>query len=343
MIDPVTFQGPNGANRPVGTGPLTFAEWIQGDHFTLKKNRSYWQSGKPYVDGITIKIYNDAQAMVTQLQGGAVDAVIAPPITSVADLQNDPKYKVVLNKQTGASTLIAAQCKDPNAPAGNKLFRQAVNWATDRQRIVDTAYLGFGEVRDLPFPSNSPAYDETHNRHYTFNLDTAKSLLAQSGITDPTVDFMWSTAAPDVANIAQILQSDLAKIGITLNLRPTEPVAALSALFNSTFTGLFGGTILLGQLHPSVMNGSPYYSAGYNWVGFHSDDLARVDDAILHAADPAKAKAASNAWSDYVLDQSFAMPISAQYPHFLTTAKVNGMSFDVAGDWITTNDAWLSA
>ena len=192
-------------------------------------------------------------------------------------------------------------------PTGNKLFRQAVNWGIDRQRIVDTAYLGFGEVRDLPFPSNAPAYDETRNHHYTFGLDKAKSLLAQSGVTSPTVDFMWTTAAPDIANVAQILQSDLARIGITLNLKPTEPVAALNALFNSTFTGLFGATILLGQLHPSVMNGSPYYSAGCNWCSFHSDDLARVDDAILRAADPIKARDAFNAWSD-VLDQHSPCP-----------------------------------
>src|SRR5438105_1957430 len=58
IIDPVTFES-SGPTKPTGTGPFTFGEYIQGDHFTLKKNPNYWQSGKPYLDGLEIKIFND--------------------------------------------------------------------------------------------------------------------------------------------------------------------------------------------------------------------------------------------------------------------------------------------
>ena len=67
IIDPTTFEA-SGATRPTGTGPFIFSEYVQGDHFTLKKNPNYWQSGKPYLDGIEIKLFSDPQSMVTQLE-----------------------------------------------------------------------------------------------------------------------------------------------------------------------------------------------------------------------------------------------------------------------------------
>lgn len=344
LIDPVTFDAPGGGvMKPVGTGPFTFVEWVQGDHFTLKKNPRYWQSGKPYLDTIEIKIFTDPQAMVAQLQAGVLDMINNPPYTAIVDLQKDPKFKIVLNKQTGSSSILMAQSKDPSAPTGSKMLRQAVNWAIDRQRIVDTVYLGLGEPRNLPFPSGHPAYDAERNRHYTYNLDQAKAALAQSGLTDPSVEFAYSAVVPELASIAQIVQADLAKIGVRVTLRPMEAVAASRAQQQSTFPGLFGGGILLGQLHPGVMTGNPYYSAGFNWAGFRSEELATLSQAMLLETDPSRAKEAYAAWEDYVLDQSFSMPISAAYGRVATLAKVSDVRFNGSGDWITTNDAWLSA
>src|ERR671932_430289 len=91
IIDPVTFESA-GPSKPTGTGPFTFAEYVQGDHFTLKKNPNYWQTGKPYLDGIEIKIFSDPQSMITALEAGALDLVLAPPIRDVARLSRDPRF-----------------------------------------------------------------------------------------------------------------------------------------------------------------------------------------------------------------------------------------------------------
>jgi peptide/nickel transport system substrate-binding protein len=104
IIDPVTFEA-SGPTKPIGTGPFTFAEYAQGDHFTLKKNPNYWQTGKPYLDGIEIKILNDPQSMVAQLEGGALDLVLAPPIRDVARLAKDPRYGVTFHEYSGGANL----------------------------------------------------------------------------------------------------------------------------------------------------------------------------------------------------------------------------------------------
>ena len=55
MVDQETLEGPDAKTKAVGTGPFTFVEWAQGDHLTLAQNPNYWQSGKPYLDGISVE------------------------------------------------------------------------------------------------------------------------------------------------------------------------------------------------------------------------------------------------------------------------------------------------
>ena len=79
IIDPDTAQGPDATTKNAGTGPFALAEWVQGDRLRFVKNKNYWQSGKPYLDEILVTILRDPQSMVTQLEAGALDVVIAPP------------------------------------------------------------------------------------------------------------------------------------------------------------------------------------------------------------------------------------------------------------------------
>src|SRR5579884_607569 len=73
ILDKDTMEGPNARSTAVGTGPFTFVEWVQGDHLTYGKNTNYWQTGRPYLDGIRVSILADQQSMVTQLEAGALD------------------------------------------------------------------------------------------------------------------------------------------------------------------------------------------------------------------------------------------------------------------------------
>ena len=166
IIDPLTMEGPEAKLKAVGTGPFVFSEWAQGDHILLTKNRNYWQTGRPYLDGlqanvrdiqaeVRVSIVKDAQAMVAQLEGGAVDLIKAPPLRDAARLKADTQYKVVTHPasaqhfQQGVNTLVP--------PLDNKKVRQALNYALDRKRFSDTALLGTGQPIALPWLPSSPA------------------------------------------------------------------------------------------------------------------------------------------------------------------------------------------
>ena len=315
IIDPVTFESA-GPTKPTGTGPFTFAEYVQGDHFTLKKNPNYWQTGKPYLDGIEIKIFSDPQSMMTQFEAGAIDLVLAPPIRDVARLSKDPRYVITFHEYSGGANLVFVQAKDGAGPTTNKLFRQALNAAIDRKRWTDAVLLGYGKPKTLPLAPPNPGYDSARDQAVSFDLDKAKSLLQQSGVGTPPLEVIWNATAVDNATVMQIYQQDLAKIGLTLTLKPTEPVAFVDQTYNSKFPNLAAGATLYGNLRPGFFAGNVYYSPFNNWSSFRSDRLRQLTDGLLHETDATKQKQIYADWMDYIQDESWAMPWSNTAPRF---------------------------
>ena len=339
MIDPVTMQQPDGVQHPVGTGPFTFVEYVQGDHVTLKKNPSYWQTGKPYLDGLRFQIFTDPQALVTQLEAGALDVAYDPPFRDTARLRQDPQYQVLINDNTGQRVVILQQIKT-DGPTSNKQFRQALQYAVNRQRVIDMVFLGMGSPGDLPFAPSSPAYDVDREHRYSFDLDRARALIASSGLANPELDINYASTNTEFALIAQILKSDLATIGVTLNLKPLDSVTATTTEFQAAYPGLFLGRSLYGQLHPSFMEGNPNFSDLVSWANFKSDELTQLTNAIVHETDPAKQPQAYAAWSDYLLDESWAVTLGASSPHTIATRNVHGLHYNL-DEMLQANDAWL--
>jgi peptide/nickel transport system substrate-binding protein len=341
IIDPETFQS-KGANAPVGTGPFKFVEWVQGDHFALEKNPNYWQSGKPYLDGVEIKIFNDPQSMVTQLEAGAIDVALYPPTRDAARLRGDPRFAVLANDNTGAVNLVFTQNKDGAGPTTNKLFRQALNHAIDRRRWADTVLFGFGGPKSLPLTATNPGYDPAKDALFTFDLDRAKSLLQQSGVSDPTLEVIYNATVSDNATVMQIYQADLAKIGVKLTLKPTEPNAFVDQTYNSKFANLAAGSSVYGNVRPGFFAGNVYYSPYNNWCSFHSERLTQLTDGLLHETDVAKQKQIYADWVDYIQDESWAMPWALQPRLTVHSAKVRGLRWNLM-DYLMTNDAWIGA
>src|SRR5262249_29248744 len=146
----------------------------------------YWQSGLPYLDQVQIQVLSDGQAMVAQLEAGALDVADTPPLADFARLGKDPNYRTF----TVPSGTNVIGLNTTRAPTDNKVLRQALNYVIDRQRIVSTVYLGTGAPECLPWETNSLAYDAAKNNFYTFDPEKAKSLVAKSGLSGLTFDLV---------------------------------------------------------------------------------------------------------------------------------------------------------
>jgi peptide/nickel transport system substrate-binding protein len=306
ILDPDTMQGPDAKTKAVGTGPFVWTEYAPGDHVRLTRNKNYWRSGAPLLDEINIAIQRDPQAMITQLQAGALDIADSPQLTDVVTLQKDPKFQVVINPYTGGWNVVALNATAP--PTDNKQVRQALNYALDRQRIAQTVFKGLMKPQDLPWPPISAAYEAQKVGAYTFDLDKAKSLIAASGLSDIAMDInTGATGTGSGQDIAQIYQEDLAKIGVKATIKPADPVTFQTGLANHTLNGAIVIIGFTAQLHPATVMLGPYYSPFFNYSGYKDNAYTALVNQATTETDPAKAKDLYSRWNDYVLDQSWIL------------------------------------
>jgi peptide/nickel transport system substrate-binding protein len=319
MLDRVTFEQ-SGVTKPVGTGPFAFVEWVQGDHLTLKKNSNYWDTGKPYLDQLEFRIFSDPQAMVTEFEAGTLDLALQPTLVDWVRIQKAGSAQALLNSNSGNYVGMAFNTLQP--PTNDRLIRQALQFALDRQRISDTIWQGVEKPLTLLWYPTSPAYDAARNQTYAFNLEKAKALLDQAGASGVALDFNYGSVSPEFGRIGEIWQADLDKVGVKLALKATDPVALTSSMQRQQYNGVALGTGFYGQLHGGVVWTSPYFGPINNYAGFKDDTYTQLTLAVYSEADPSKRKPVYDAWNAYVLDQSPVTAISTQLPRAVAKYSV---------------------
>ncbi len=337
ILDP---QTPDQKQTPIGTGPFKFEEYVQGDHLSLVKNPNYWKAGLPYLDGIRFQVFKDPQSMLVAFEAGQLDAVDTPPIRDTARYQQDPNWQVVFNNIAGDSYVVTFNTTQP--PTDNKLLRQAMSFALDRQRIADSVLQNVGAPKNIPYYPSSPAYDQAADQFYAFDLDKAKSLLDSSGLSNVEMDFNINSTsdATEWSAISQIYQADLARIGIKINIKPFDNPSLGQMLAQVSYNGIASGTSTVGHLHAGVLSASPTFGYTSNRSGFKPDEFKTIDYAILTEIDPARQQQAYSAWRDYFLDQQWAMVVTSKRPRVATSKQVHGIGYTRA-EKLYYDETWL--
>lgn len=220
----VKEKGKAYGRSPVGTGPFKFVEWKEGDFISLERFPNYWEKDAaggqlPYLDKLLIKFIIEPSTLVAALKTGEVDGInnVAPQF--VADLRKDPKLTV--------STAVGGnwRCLHMNLakePFSDKNLRKAVAFAIDRKEILERVEFGEGIIAHGPIsPPMGGFYDaafETGKNGQYFDLEQAKQLMKQSKYPNGTEVLLLSGNAGTVPRQAEVLQAQLAKIGIKVNI-----------------------------------------------------------------------------------------------------------------------------
>jgi len=100
IVDKENTEGPDAKSKIIGTGPFTFVEYQNGDHFSVARNPNYWRSGEPRVDGVTTFI-RDQNSMGLQLESGGLDIIKGPSVDDFVRLRSDPNYQAVIHPAAG--------------------------------------------------------------------------------------------------------------------------------------------------------------------------------------------------------------------------------------------------
>jgi ABC-type transport system substrate-binding protein len=321
------------------TGPFKFVEYSQGQYIRWAKNPNYWQSGKPYLDEVMINFIGDSQSMVVRFESGALDVIDSPPLRDSVRLKEDTRYRVMVNDASGQYWVLVMNTTA--GPTQNQMVRQALNYAVDRKRFLDTVLVGVGETEDLPWLPNTPAYDESKRARYTYDPDKAKSLIAQSGVGDVTFDFVFNAVVPEIASFAQMYQASLAGIGVKLNIRGVE-----RAVYNDLAAKFQYGVLMsssgFANFDPAALPLlSRYWDPNNNLAGMNDNaQYKQLVNAASTEGDPAKRKPLLGQLNDLILDQSFSVPVATAKHVTVTRSAVNGFGWR-ASEAVDYTGVWL--
>ena len=307
-----------------GTGAFSVKEWVPGDHLTMVKNPNYWNAGRPLVDEAEVKIFADEGALVSALEGGVIDIALSFPPREYDRLKDTFEF---MRGQPGANFYyLGLSAKAP--PFDNKTVRQAMAHAIDRETMVQNVLFGIGAPINTPFPDYSPAYFPEHNQMYPFDLDKAKAMLDEAGQGG---GFSFTIPAPsgfpEFGKFAEILQADLAKIGVTVTIEPMDSAQWYPILLDGTYEATFsfaGGT----QLYPTRISLSSNFPGTGNvaWPDgkapeAYAEGLAEADATF----DPEKQKAALKKMADAFMDEAWNLPISFRTTLFAFSKAITGL------------------
>jgi peptide/nickel transport system substrate-binding protein len=206
--------------QPIGTGAFKFTKWDRGDRVEMERNSNYWDPNLPYLDKVTIRFITDVSAQIAALKAGDVDILgylLAPE--SAADLAKDPRFKVNAGSTTGEMIM---STNNKAKPFDNKLVRQAMAYATDRQTLIDLMMFGYGTPIGSHWSPSTPYYVDLTGK-FAYNLAKAKELMAQAGYPD---GFEATIKLPAIyaysKRAGEVIADMLAQIGIKLKIEIVE-------------------------------------------------------------------------------------------------------------------------
>ncbi|MCQ6562289.1 ABC transporter substrate-binding protein [Paenibacillus mendelii] len=216
--------------NPVGTGPFVFEKWNRNEKIVLKKNANYWKKGLPYLDGIEILTVPDAEVKNLQLINGQVDVIDIVPTSKVDQVANNPSLNLVKIEDdvTVANHFLLMNNSKP--PFNNVKFRQAVNYALDREKIKLSLFGNF-VVRSSPVPSGDANFNPDATK-YEKDLDKAKQLLQESGYNNEKITLVYHKIDLMYDTVAQITEQSLKDLGLNVELKGVEIAQWVESVFN---------------------------------------------------------------------------------------------------------------
>ncbi len=213
--------------KPIGTGPFKFDNWAKGSSITIVKNADYW--GEPVaLDKAEFRIVPDAAAAIPALLSGDVQAFPNVGVgDALAQIQSDPRFKVVIGATEGETIL---STNNKKAPFDKLEVRQAIAHTLDRKAIIDAASSGLGTPIGSHFsPANAAYVDLTGT--YPHDIAKAKELLKAAGLEN---GFKATLKLPPVGYArdgGQVIASQLREVGIELEIIPVEWADWLKQVF----------------------------------------------------------------------------------------------------------------
>lgn len=319
MLSASAIQNGTVATEPDGTGPFTFVNWTPNNSFTVQANPNYW-GGKVSLGTVKISTIPSEQSIASALQAGTVQLALLTQPQVATHLPSQYPVQKVLDL-----TYRALMLQDLKGPLANVNNRLAMACAIDRQQVLDAAAFGQGKTIG-PVPLGPYASNPISAVCPTPDLTLAKSYLQKAGNPKGfTFTATTSTELDPTSNAQAVaVQSQLAKVGITMKIQNLAGNAYVQNWLKGDFEGVFAWNGA--NPDPYTMYGR-YFGPGANLgvpAGYSSQTLQDTIVAGDQAATPAEATQAWTKLSQELTSNAVWIWLFSSYDYAVLAPNVQG-------------------
>ncbi|MFT2721957.1 ABC transporter substrate-binding protein [Deinococcus sp. A31D244] len=219
------------SEKPIGSGPFILSEWKRGSYMILKRNPYYWKKGEdgkalPYLDSVRFEIIPDDNTRILKLQAGELQGAEFIPLSRVAELKRSPNLDMTLFPSTKVNSILMNNRPKLNSGADNPLsdvrVRQALNYATNKDALIQVVTYGTGKVMKSFMSSTTPLFD-TSQKGYPYDLARARALLAASKYKGGfEVSVLATSGSADDLALLTAMQQMWSAIGVKLRIEQVD-------------------------------------------------------------------------------------------------------------------------
>jgi peptide/nickel transport system substrate-binding protein len=284
---------------PVSTGPFKVESFTAGQSVVLSRNDDYF-GGKPLLDKLAFKVVADANTQIAQALSGELQIMILDNKAAVDRLKGARGISVQPRTLVQYYWLALNQT-DPRFE--DLKVRQAIEYAIDRQAIIQTVEKGYGTVANSPIvPAMKAYYDPSQESKYPYDPQKATALLQEAGWTQGPDSILQKEGQPfsftmDVGQRGilqptnELIQQNLQKVGIHTDLNSMEWNAYIQkVVVNRDYTATVNWWV-----YPNDPDVLPYYASsaagkGFNIPGYKDPELDDLLTQGQKTSDPAERK-----------------------------------------------------
>lgn len=235
MISPKAMKDgstKDGVNAYIGTGPYVLTDFVTDEYAVFEANENYWGE-QPKIKKITVKVIPDNQTRILALEKGEIDMIFGKNMIdadAINQYTGNDKFTVSLSDPTSTRQIVLNTTRDVLA---DKEVRQALQHATNKQAISDGIFYGLEQPADTLFAKTVP-YCDIDLEPYAYDVELAQSMLDEAGWVVGSdkirekdgqklnIDLLYNSDSVTEKAIAEYLQSEYQKIGISLNIHGEE-------------------------------------------------------------------------------------------------------------------------
>ena len=329
IADPKTVDEDRTATDPVGSGPYTLNtdKSVTGSTYVLERRDDYWNLDAYPFKTVTVKVLQDPTAAINALKTGEVDAATVTA-SQLDQFAADPNFEQFPVPGAATGYLNLADRDGTVVPAlSDPRVRQAINYAFDRDAIVEKLLFDKGRATVQTFNPNGDAYVEDLETTYDYDPDRAKELLAEAGYADGFAVSMPST--PMSMQFEPTISQSLADIGIDVTWESVPPQNATASLATGEYGMYF---FLLGSDASTAREVvTRLHSSSQNPFDWTTPELTELENAASTEPDETARAETYKELNTYVVDNALFAPIFS-----LTNTWVTAKDVKYVGDGTNT-------